>query len=111
MDTKNIKEVSLEVRNSLIEQYGKEKLRILVLPMDELSMESIEVVVKIPDRSTISQVMKFMNENPKKANDILINSCLLTSKEIVNADDGLYFTCATGIAELMPIRQASIKNL
>ncbi len=107
-----IKTIALDskVKETLVKKYGKDKLRIVELPMNDMGTEVLEVAVLVPSRSVMSQYMRFIDSNPKKAQEILINHCLLTSKEEVNADDALFNTCVMGIAELFPIREYKIKN-
>jgi hypothetical protein len=107
----NVKHVDENVIQSFIDKHGKSKLRKLELPMDDIGLKKLEVIVLIPNRPTMSQFMKYIDSNPNKAQEILINQCLLTSKEEVYADDALFFSCFSGIADLFPIRQATIKNL
>jgi hypothetical protein len=54
--------------------------------------------------------MKYADVNPKKAQEILVKQCLLTDKEQVMADDALFMTLVSQIAELIPIREARVKN-
>lgn len=103
--------VPKELKDSLIQEHGKENLRILELPKDDLETSALEVIVKVPNRTVMSQFMRFIDNNPKKAQEILISNCLLTSKEEVNADDALFMAAVGGIGELFPIRQARVKNL
>lgn len=100
-----------ELKNALIQEHGKESLRILELPKNEIETDFMEVIVKVPNRTVMSQFMRFIENNPKKAQEILLANCLLTSKEEVNADDALFLAAVGGIAELFPIRQARVKNL
>ena len=103
--------VTEELKNALIQEHGKDSLRILELPKDDLETSALEVIVKIPNRTVMSQFMRFVDNNPKKAQEILLSNCLLTSKEEVNADDALFMAAVGGIADLFPIRQARVKNL
>lgn len=107
----SVKKVDAKVKEQLIEEHGKNKLRILEIPKDELGLELLEVIVKIPTRNVINQFMKFIDQNPKKAQEVLANGCLLTCKEEVNADDALFLSCISGLTALFPIREAVIKNL
>jgi len=102
--------IDQKVKEALAKQYGKEKLRVIELPLNDMGTEIKEVAVLVPSRSVMSQYMRFIDSNPKKAQEILINHCLLTDKEEVNADDALFNTCVMGIAELFPIREYKIKN-
>jgi len=105
-----IEKLDPKLKEALVKQYGKEKLRSIELPKNDMGTEILEVAVLVPGRSVMSQYMRFIDTNPKKAQEILINHCLLTSKEEVNADDALFNTCVMGIAELFPIREYKIKN-
>ncbi len=106
--------LSEDVKNSIREQYKEEvaqnKIKLLYLPLDDYANEELEVLVKVPDRNTTTQFMRFISDNPKKAQELLLNQSLLTNKEQVMADDALFFACAGKIAELFPIREARIKN-
>lgn len=110
-----LRTVSQEVIDALKAQYPnkaqKNELKRLFLPLNELGTEELEVIACVPDRNTVTQFMRFVESQPKKAQELLVNQCLLTSKEEVMADDYLFFSCAGLIAELFPIRQGRLKNL
>lgn len=91
--------------------YAEGKIKRVILPLDDEGNESLEVIVRVADRDTVTQFMRFNDSQPKKAQEIIVNQCLLTSKDEVKADDNLFLTVVGAIAELFPIRQATIKNL
>lgn len=99
-----IKTVSKEVKESLKKEHG-DKLKSLILPMDDDANEEIEVLAVVPSRSVVGQHIKFLQSDPKKGQEILVKNCILTDKEIVLADDGLFYAAASLLAELIPIRQ------
>ena len=99
-----IKKVSEEVKTSLKKEYG-DKLKSLILPMDDNGTEELEVLAVVPSRNVVGQYLKYLNQDPKKAQEILVKACLVTNKEEVLADDGLFYASASLIAELIPIRQ------
>ncbi|WP_136464941.1 hypothetical protein [Flagellimonas onchidii] len=99
-----------EQKEAFIKKYGETNLRRVELPMDDLNTKSLEVIVRVPDRATMSQYMKYADVNPKKAQEILIKQCLLTDKEQVMDDDALFMTAVSQIAELIPIREGRIKK-
>lgn len=99
-----------ETREAFIKKYGEKNLRIIELPLDDMNTDYIDVSVRIPDRNTMSQFMKYQDINPKKAQEILIKQCLLSHKEQVMGDDALFMTAVSQIAELIPIRDARIKK-
>lgn len=98
------------IRAKYPEKVAKNELRRLEIPMNDLGTEKLEVVACVPDRNTVTQFMRFVDSQPKKAQEMLVNQCLLTNLEEVMADDYLFFTCAGLIAELFPIRQGRVKN-
>ncbi|WP_035084256.1 hypothetical protein [Aquimarina latercula] len=99
-----------EQKDAFIKEYGKHNLKVVELPKDDLHNEYMEVVVRVPNRATVSQYMKYIDVNPKKAQEIIIKQCLLTDKEVVMNDDALFLTAVSSIAELIPIREGRIKN-
>jgi hypothetical protein len=100
-----------EVSQETIEKVGGvEKLKRVELPLDDDGNETLEVIVCIPDRRTMGQYLKYQNVNPAKAQDILVKNCLLTDKDQVLADDALFLTCVSELAQLIPIREGKIKK-
>lgn len=89
---------------------GKEMLRRVELPLDDDGNEMLEVIVCVPDRRTMGQYLKYQNINPAKAQEILVKNCLLTDKDQVLADDALFLTCVSALAEIIPIRENRIKK-
>lgn len=99
-----------ETREAFIKEYGENNLRRVILPLDEINKEHIEVTVVIPSRRVTGMFMKFMDTNPLKAQEILVKNCLLTDKEQVMNDDALFFTLASNLGELVPIREGIVKK-
>lgn len=103
-ENSNITEVSAEQKKKLKDLHG-DKLRSLLLPTDDENENFIEVLAIIPDRTTVGQFQKFINTDPKKAQEILVKNTLKTSKEEVVADDALFYAAFSLVAELIPVRQ------
>ncbi|MBP1630870.1 MAG: hypothetical protein H6Q15_1763 [Bacteroidetes bacterium] len=93
------------------ERYGDDKIKIASLPIDDDGNDFLDVVVRVPDRKTVSEFEKWVDKNPDKAKEVMINACLLSNKEKVKANDGLFFGAFDALVKLMPIRTAIIKNL
>lgn len=89
---------------------GATMLRRVELPLDDMGNKALEVIVCVPDRRTMGQYLKYQNANPAKAQEILVKNCLLTDKDQVMADDALFLTCVSALAELIPIRENRIKK-
>lgn len=98
-----LQEVSQETKDSLKKEHG-DKLRSLILPKNDESTEEIEVLALVPSRSVVGQSMKFMSTDPKKGQEILVKNCIITSKEEVLDDDGLFYAAASLLTELIPLR-------
>lgn len=92
------------------EKYGDKKVKIAELPKDDNGDEFLSVLVRVPDRKTLDEFEKWMDKSPGKAKEILLNACLLSHKDEVKADDGLFLSAVEAIAQLIPIRKAVIKN-
>ena len=88
---------------------GEDNLRRLTLK-DESKNTTLEVVACIPDRVVMGEYLKFNNVNPKKAQEILVNSCILTDKEEVKSNDWYFNGAVAGIAELIPIAATVVEK-
>jgi hypothetical protein len=106
MSTTTKKTVSKEVIESI---GGAENLRRLILK-DEHKNTTMQVVACIPDRTTMGEYLKFISQNPKKAQEILVKACILTDLDEVLASDAFFNSAVTGIAEIMPIAQARVEK-
>lgn len=92
------------------DKYGADSVKIAEIPLDDNGNEHMEVLVRVPDRKTIGEFEKWADKDPNKSKEIVINQCLLSHKDIVKAKDDLFFTTFGAIADLMPIRKATLKN-
>jgi hypothetical protein len=100
----SVETVNQETKDALKKEHG-DKLRSLILPMNDESTEELEVLAVVPSRSVVGQSMKYMNSDPKKGQEILVKNCILTSKELVLDDDGMFYAASGLLTELIPIRQ------
>ena len=103
--------VTPEMVKAWKERYGENKIKLASLPMDDDGNQYKDVVVRVPDRKVMSEVEKWLDKSPEKAKEIMINACLLSHKDEVKADDGLFFGAVDAVTKLMPIRTAIVKNL
>ncbi|SHK69735.1 hypothetical protein [Epilithonimonas mollis] len=100
----SVKYVSEEVKEALKKEHG-EKLKSVIIPLDDDSTEEIEILVVVPSRAVAGQALRFISSDPKKYMEILVKNCVVTDKELIMGDDALFFSTAPMIAELLPIRQ------
>ena len=103
--------ITEEQINAWKERYGAEKVKAASLPMDDNGEKFLDVIVRAPGRKELSEFEKWVDRNPDKAKEILVNSCLLTHKDEVKASDDLFLAAFDAISQLLPIRKAIIKNL
>lgn len=92
-------------------KHGEGKVKCIMLPKDDDNNEFLNVLAIVPSRSVVGQYRRYADSDPKKADEILVKNCLLSHKDEVLADDGLFFGAVTGLAELIPVRQGIVKNL
>ncbi len=100
----NLKKVSKELKDKLKKEHG-DKLRLLILPLDEYNNEEMEVLAVVPTRNVVGQFLKFLQTDPKKGQEILVKNSLLTSKEEVMENDELFYAAADLLSDLIPIRK------
>lgn len=93
------------------ERYGQDKVKIASLPKSESCDEYLDTIVRAPGRKETSEFEKWVDKNPDKAKEILVNSCLLTHKDEVKANDYLFLGAFDAIAALLQTPKAIIKNL
>ncbi|WP_367867895.1 hypothetical protein [Pedobacter sp. WC2423] len=77
------------------------------------SDEILEVLIRRPDRSVMSEYSKWSDKSPKKADDILVKNCLLSHKDEVTAEDAedLFMGAIDAISQTIVVRKAKIKNI
>lgn len=99
-----------KISEELEAKIGKDKLRTVTLEKDPESNETIDLVVRVPERHVTGQILKHMRSEPLKAQEIAVNNCLLSDVDLVKADDYLFFGCAMAIMELIPVQESIIKK-
>lgn len=103
--------ISQDVIDGFKKQYGDKRICIAELfKGDQRINVSLTVVILKPDSRVRTEYMKWAEKNPNKAEGILINSCVLTSKDEVKADEELFIAAIDAIAQLFPTGNANIKN-
>jgi len=93
------------------ERYGEDKVKYVELPKDDDGDEYFGCIVRVPARKELSEFEKWVDKNPDKAKEVMINACVLTGKEIIKADDGLFLGAFDALAKLIPVRISIVKNL
>lgn len=92
-------------------KHGNDKVRLIDLLDEDGSAVSKTVLAVVPSRVVVGQYRRWAETDPKKADEIIVKACLLSHKDEVLADDGLFYGALAGIAELIPVRKAIVKNL
>ncbi len=114
-ETKKGKKLPEGITQAMIDEvkqkHGEGKIRIADLPIDDEASGYKSVLVVVPSRTVLGQYRRYVDSDPKKADEILVKACLLSHKEEVLADDGLFNGALSAIADLIPVRKAILKNL
>lgn len=92
-------------------KFGNDNVKLAELPKDDDGNEVLSVLVRVPNRQVINEFTKWYDKNPGKAEDILVNACLLSHKDEVKADELLIMGAVNAIVTLIPVRKGTIKNL
>lgn len=92
-------------------KWKENQIKMAALPKDDDGNEFLTVLVRKPCRSVLSEYQKWSDKNPGKAEEILVNSCLLSHKDEVKADDGLFAGAVDAIGQMISIRKAILKNI
>lgn len=92
-------------------KHGTNNVKVADLAANEEGTDRLEVIVKVPSRNELSEFEKWLDKNPGKSKDILINACVLTRLDQVKANDYLYSSAFDAVTKLIPIGKAVIKNL
>lgn len=85
-------------------------VRLAEVPIDDEG-NTRDFLVCVPTRTVLGQFRRFMDSDPKKADDLLVKACLLSHKAEVLADDNLFSGVMSTISELIVIRKGIIKNV
>ena len=90
--------------------HGGDKVRFIDLPVDDDATAYKTVLAIVPSRTVVGQYQRYADSEPKKAQEILVKACLLSHKDEVLGDDGLFYGALSGIADLIPVRKGIVKN-
>jgi hypothetical protein len=91
-------------------KHGADKVKFVTILDEDGNSEMLTVLAIVPSRNVTGQYRRYADSDPKKADEILVKACLLSHKEQVLADDALFMGALDGIANLIPIRKAIVKN-
>lgn len=112
MEQKQYPGITEEMITAAKAKYGESKILTMDLPLDDNETDFLTVLARKPDRQVKGEFLKWMDKNPNRADDILINACILSHKEQVKADEGLISAASDGLVKLLVIRTArNVKNI
>ena len=92
-------------------KHGSDNVRLIGLPIDDEASGYKTVLAVVPSRMVVGQYRRWAETDPKKADEIMVKACLMSHRDEVLADDGLFYGALSGISELIPVRKAIVKNL
>lgn len=102
--------ITQEMIDEAKSKHGEGNVKYAELPLDDDGSDTLTVLMRRPTRKVIGEFEKWADSQPNKAKEILVNGTLLSHKDRVKADDGLFFGAFNAAVELMPVRKAIIKN-
>jgi hypothetical protein len=102
--------ITQEMIDSAKAKHGSDKVKFVEILAENSDEVEKTVLAVVPSRNVIGQYRRYSDTDPKKADEILVKNCLLSHKDEVLADDSLFYGALSGIAELIPIRRAIVKN-
>lgn len=103
--------ITEEMIKKATDKYGDKRVKFAEIPVSDETDEVMTVLVRKPDRVVLGEFQKWLDKNPNKAEDILVKNCLLSHKDEVIADEGLFAGALDAISQLITARKARIKNL
>ncbi len=92
------------------ERYGEKNIKLATL-LSEDGRELGDAVIRVPDRKTQGEFEKWVDKNPYKAKEILVNTCVLSPKEPIYADDMMFSAAFNAIVELIPMGKFKLADL
>lgn len=109
---KNIQGITEAMVEKAKKDFGESCVKLMDLPLGENETDGHKTILAaVPSRTVVGQYRRFSDSDPKKADEILVKNCILSHKDEVLADDGLFYGALNGLADLIPVRKAVIKNL
>lgn len=91
-------------------KHGDKNIKFIDLPLDDEGTKYKTVLAAVPSRTVVGQYRRYAESDPNKADQIIVKACLLSHKDEVLADDGLFYGALSGISELIPVRKGIVKN-
>jgi len=67
--------------------------------------------LKKPNRKALGAAAVVGKADPMKYNEILLNNCWIEGDEKIKTDDSLFLGVSAQLAELIEIKEASLKKL
>jgi hypothetical protein len=102
--------ITQEMIDAAKAKHGADKVKLVAIYKENSDDVDKTVLAVVPSRNIVGQFRRYADSDPRKADEILVKNCLLSHLEEVLADDGLFYGALSGIAELIPIRKAIVKN-
>ncbi len=97
-------------KQDAIEKYGEKRVKEIEIRSEDGSNVIDGVLILVPDRAAYSGYLTFIDKSVERANNNLLNACLLTHKDEIKKDDELFMATVSAIASLIKIGTFSLKN-
>lgn len=76
-----------------------------------VEVDGRKAYLKKPDRRALGAAAVIGKADPMKYNEILLNNCWIEGDEEIKTDDALFLGVSAQLAELIEIKEATIKKL
>lgn len=77
----------------------------------KLEVEGHVAYLKKPTRKALSAAAVIGKTDPMKYNEVLLNNCWIEGDEAIKTDDALFLGASAQLAELIEIKEATLKKL
>jgi len=91
-------------------EYGEKFVKVQVCEDQDGYHEPFTIVTRVPGRRTMELFQKFIDRDPRKANDILLKECVKFGSEQFDGNDYKTLSAINAVAELIPTSKITTKN-
>lgn len=67
--------------------------------------------LKKPSRKALGAAAVIGKQDPMKYNEVLLNNCWIEGDEVIKTDDALFLGVSAQLAEIIEIKEATLKKL
>lgn len=76
-----------------------------------VEVEDKQCILRKPSRKDLSIATRLSAQDPMKFNEVILEQCWIQGDEEIKTEDSYYLAVSGQIAEIIEVKQASIKKL